>query len=87
MTTGEKQKLVETMRVCAEASARASQRGANFDSTQALVYTTISLTMYWVMAVLGEETQHNPMYKNFEHLIANARTFGCGLQILPDDPK
>lgn len=85
MTQGEKQKFLEAMKVCSEAATRASQRGENFNSSQAIVYTTISLTLYWAMAVLGEETQHNVMYRNFEQLIANAKQFGCGLPILPDD--
>lgn len=85
MTQGEKHKFLEAMKVCREAASRASQRGENFNSSQAIAYTTISLTLYWAMAVLGEETQHSVMYKNFEHLIANAKQFGCGLTILSDD--
>ena len=87
MTSGEKYKLVECMKICAEAGVRSSQRGTNFNSQQALIYNTISLTMYWVMAVLGEETQNNPMYKNFEQVLANAKEFGVNPKILPDDYK
>lgn len=75
MSDGEKYKLREAMAICAEASKRASQRGVNFSSEQALVYTTICLTMYWVMAVLGVEPQ-SEMYKRFEEVLANAKRFG-----------
>lgn len=84
MTQGERQKLREAMAVCSEASRKASRRGTDFNSQQALIYATVSMTMWWVMAVLGEEPQGNPIYEQFERVLANAKEFGCGLSILPD---
>lgn len=84
MTDGQKQKFKEVMAVCQQASTRASRNGTDFNAPQAVAYTTISLTLYWAMAVLGAEPQ-NEMFKNFEELIARAKSFG--IQILPPDFK